>query len=344
MPSQKEGLVINSKGDFKSKEQIIYDNVEKIPPTYKENPFQEVSFDDMIEEMIRRRDARREIEEIPDEIEIEIPTTTPIILGIFGDQHLSGKEVDYEMLRRDTHFISENPKCYTILGGDVVDGAAFNPAQDDKIASFTEETSMAIKMFDMLGGKSILAALQGDHCMWSEQGGPTIYQTFKERYKTPLLRGSSTIILKVGDIEYILVCSHQLPGHSIYNDTHPANRESKFGKQSADVYIGFHTHKKAFSQQTVNIAGKGSKMQTYVAGGPYKLDDSFSAKKGFSKKEQGNEDTNGAIWLVLHPFKRVVEGFYSMDSAKERIEPYLTGKLKSKPAVDTNEIIKEISR
>ena len=235
-----EGLVINSKGDFKSKEQIIYDNVEKIPPTYKENPFQEVSFDDMIEEMIRRRDARREIEEIPDEIEIEIPTTTPIILGIFGDQHLSGKEVDYEMLRRDTHFISENPKCYTILGGDVVDGAAFNPAQDDKIASFTEETSMAIKMFDMLGGKSILAALSGDHDAWSEKGGPTMYQTFKERYKTPLLRGSSTVILKVGDIEYILVCAHQLPGHSIYNDTHPANRESKFGKQAADVYIGFH--------------------------------------------------------------------------------------------------------
>ena len=342
MPRQ-EGLIVNKDGDFKSREQIIYDNVEKIPPTYKEDPFKEVSFDEMIDEMIRRRDARREIEGIPDEIEIEIPTTTPIIIGLFGDQHLSGKEVDYEMIRRDAHFISENPKCYTILGGDVVDGAAFNPAQDDKIASFTEETSLAIKMFDMLKGQSILAALEGDHEMWSEKGGPTMYQSFKERYRTPLLRGSSTIIIKVGDITYKMVCSHQLPGNSMYNDTHPENRESKFGKQTADIYAGFHTHKKALSQQSIQIAGEGSKMQTFVAGGPYKLTDSFSSKKGWGKKQEGNEDVVGAVWLVLYPNRRAVDAFYSMESAKDKIEPYLTGRLKCKRDTKIDDILKEIA-
>lgn len=339
-----EGLIIDSKGTFKSVNEIVYEGIDKSEPIYKEDPYKEVTFDQMMDEMIRRREARREIEGIPDAAEIEIRTNTPIVIGLFGDQHMAGKEVDYEMLRRDVHFIAENPKCYTILGGDVVDGAAFNPAQDDKIASFGEETSMAIKMFDMLGGDSILAALQGDHDMWSEKGGATLYNSFRERYKTPLMRGSSVIVLKVGDIEYRIVCAHQLAGNSIYNDTHPENRESKFGRQGADIYAGFHNHKKALSQQAVSIAGSGSKMQTFVAGGPYKLTDSYSAKKGYAKKEQSNESTVGAVWLVLHPYRKEVEAFWSLDSARERIEPYLTGKLhESKPSKPID-IIKEIAK
>lgn len=344
MPKQEDGLIVSPNGEFKSREQIIYDNMEKESPEYKENPYTEVSFDQMMDEMIRRRDARREIEGIPDKVEIEIKSDTPIVLGLFGDQHMSGKEVDYEMLRRDVHFIASNPKCYTILGGDVVDGAAFNPAQDDKIASFTEETSMAIKMFDTLGKDSILAALAADHDMWSEKGGPTLYHSFRERYGTPLLRGSSVIVLRVGDIEYKIVCAHQLPGNSMYNKTHPENRESKFGRQGADIYAGFHNHEKALSQQTVVTVGESTRMQTFVAGGPYKLTDSYSAKKGYGKKEQGNEATVGAVWLVLHPYRREVEAFWSMESAKERIEPYLTGKLKSTKPADPIDIIKEIAK
>lgn len=660
---QEQGLIVNGKGDFKSVNEIIYEGMDKSEPLYKEDPYKEVSFDTMIDEMIRRREARREIEGIPDSIEIEIKSDTPIVIGLFGDQHLSGKEVDYEMLRRDVHFIAENPKCYTILGGDVVDGAAFNPAQDDKIASFTEETTMAIKMFDMLGKGSILAALQGDHCldveteactrngwkkydqlttddefltitpdgicewhkpdriiindfdgklnsiksthvdllvtdkhnlaikrrkingiftvrtdtflkensldnnqfvmaginnneeypledgwikliawimtdgwisdkhcgivqreekahlprevlnecgieysertrlrrrdnilgkvirstkpavyfyihakdrkkinelldngkyslpswvyklssrqfevffnslidgdgtrrkgitqafyqkrpllvgelqivcamngyrtsiyeylneqlrlnickrsfvravnaeigkvdykgkvwditvpnhiflvrrggkayftgncMWSEKSGPTLYQNFREKYHTPLMRGSSVIMLKVGDVVYRIVCAHQLPGNSIYNDSHPENRESKFGRQGADIYAGFHNHKKALSQQSVSIAGEGSKMQTFIAGGPYKLTDSYSAKKGFGKKEQSNESTVGAVWLVLHPYRKEVEAFWSLESAKERIEPYLTGKLRETKPEEPSQIIREIAK
>lgn len=341
---QEDGLVIDSKGTVKSREQIIYDNMEKAPLQYKENPYKEVSFDDMINEMIRRRDARREIEDIPDEIELSINTNTPIVLGLFGDQHISGKEVDYETLGRDVNFIASNPKCYTVLGGDIVDGAAFNPAQDDKIASFTEETAMAIKMFDRLGSESIVAAISGDHCRWSEKGGPTMYQNFVERYRTPLLRGSSLITLKVGDIVYTIVCAHQLQGNSMYNKTHPENRESKFSRQGADIYVGFHNHIKALSQQPMFVTGYGTIMQTFVAGGPYKLTDSYTQKKGFRKKTKGSDEEIGAVWLVLHPYRKEVEAFWSMESVRERIEPYLTGKLRETKPAEPIEIIKEIAK
>ncbi|RLF63664.1 MAG: hypothetical protein DRN30_06290, partial [Thermoplasmata archaeon] len=236
----KEGIYTDSKGTFRSKDQIIYDSFEKKPPKYSEKPYEDITFEEMVDEAIARRDSKLKFEGLPDSVEVEIESTTPIVLGCFGDQHGMAMYCDYELLREHTNAIASNPKFYSIIGGDLVDGAAFNPAQDSKIGSFAEESLFAKKMLDKIGGDSIIAMLEGDHDMWAERGGPTAYQDFKERYNTPILRGSSTITVKVGEISYVIVAAHKLPGSSIYNKTHPENRESKFGQQGADIYMGFH--------------------------------------------------------------------------------------------------------
>jgi len=336
----KEGIYTDSKGTFKSKDQIIYDLFEKNPPKYSEKPYEDVSFNEIIDEAIARRDSKMKFEGVPDSIEVEIKSTTPIVLGCFGDQHGMSLYCDYELLREHTDAIASNPKFYSIMGGDVVEGAAFNPAQDSKIGSFSEESLFAIKLFDKIGGESMIAALLGDHDdTWASKGGPTLYQTFRERYNTPLLRGSSTIKLKIGETYYLIVCAHRLPGSSIYNKTHPENRESKFGQQGADIYMGFHNHQKAISQQVARQANGKDLIQTYIASGPYQYSSKYAQKIGFG---QQREQSLGAVWLVLHPYRKEVEAFWSLKSAEERIKPYLTGKLKSLPPVATEDIIKEI--
>lgn len=336
-----EGIITDSKGTFKSKDQIVYDSFEKQPTRYAEAPYEDVSFDELVNEAISRRDSRLKFEGLPDSIEVEIPTETPIVVGLFGDQHSSALYCDYEMLREHTNAIANNPKFYSIIGGDIIDGAAFNPAQNDKIASFSEEGLFAQKMLDRIGGDSIIAMLSGDHDMWAERGGVTVYQNFKERYNTPILRGSSAIKLKVGDIEYLIVCAHRLPGHSMYNKTHPENREAKFGQQGADVYAGFHTHQKGIAQDIARQANGEDIVQTYVSAGPYKYSDSYSQKMGFG---QQREKSLGAVWLVLHPHRKEVEAYWSLKSAEERIRPYLTGELKSDKPIDTKDLIDEIAK
>jgi len=343
MPQDKqpEGIYTDSKGTFRSKDQIIYDSFEKKPVKYAEKPYEEVTFEEMIDTAISRRDSKLKFEGLPDSIEVEIDSTTPIVVGAFGDPHVMAMYCDYELLREHTNVIASNPKFYSIIGGDLVDGAAFNPAQDSKIGSFSEESLFARKMLDKIGGDSIIAMLEGDHDMWAERGGPTAYQDFKERYNTPILRGSSTITLKVGEVSYIIVASHKLPGSSIYNKTHPENRESKFGQQGADIYMGWHTHQKAIAQQVARQANGEDLIQTYISAGPYKYSSKYAQKQGFG---QQREKSLGAVWLVLHPYRKEVEAFWSLKSAEERIKPYLTGRLKSLPPVATEDIIKEIGK
>jgi len=340
MPNQQDGLIINPSGEYKSREQIIYDNTEKTPPQFEGKVYEEISFDEILDEAIHRRDSKMKVEGVPDSVNVEIPSTTPIVIGLFGDPHLDGMYVDYELIREHTREISRNPKFYSIIGGDLVEGAAFNPAQDNKIGSFEEETLFAIKMLDSMRG-SMIALNMSDHDCWSEKTGPTIYQTIRERYGVPVLRGSSTIHLKVGDVTYIIVGAHRLPGHSMYNKTHPENRESKFGQQGADVYVGWHTHQKGIAQQVARQANGDDLLQVFVSSGPYQYSSKYAQKLGFG---QQREKELGAVWLVLHPYRKEVEAFWSMESAKERIEPYLTGKLKESKPADPVDIIKEIAK
>lgn len=339
MPKE-EGLVTDAKGTFKSREQIIYDNMEKVPPQFEGKRTAEITFDSMIDEAIRRRDARLEIEDVQDVVEIKIETTTPVVIPLFGDPHLEGMFVDYELIRSHIKEIKRNPKMYPIFGGDLIEGAAFNPAQDNKLGSFDEESLFAIKLLDELE-HSTIAYWMGDHDKWAESSGPTIYSAMRERYNAPVLRGSSTLKLKVGKTEYTIVGAHRLPGNSMYNNTHPENRESKFGQQGADVYVGWHTHRKGISQQAIKQADGSNLLQTFVSSGPYQYSSKYAQKLGFGKQR---DKELGAVWLVLHPYRKEVEAFWSMESAKERIEPYLTGKLREIKPEEPFKIINEIAK
>ena len=330
-----------SEDNFKSETDILYEGIDKQEPIVLSGKNEsDMTFNDWMGELAHRRDVRMDVEGIPSEGEIEIKSNTPIVVALMGDQHISGFYGDYELLRDHANFIRSCPKAYVVVGGDVIDGAAFNPAQDDKIASFNEETAVARKMLDWLS-ESMLCACAGDHDMWAGRGGITMYHDFKDRYKRPLFRGSSTLKLKVGETDYKIVMAHRLPGHSMYNKVHGQNRESKFGQQGADVYVGWHNHQKGIAQQVAKQAGDEDLMQTFVSPGAYKYSDGYAQKLGFA---QQSRKELGAVWLVLHPDRKEVEAYWNMESAKERIEPYLKGSRNNPVKVTADEIIKEITK
>jgi hypothetical protein len=99
----------------------------------------------------------------------------------------------------------------------------------------------------------------------------------------------------------------------MYNETHPENRESKFGTQGADIYIGWHTHKKGVSKQAVETFD-GCIEQLYISNGPYKYSDAYSKKSGWSK--QGDKK-RGAVFLVLYPFEKQMNGYYSINEVQK---------------------------
>jgi len=79
--------------------------------------------------------------------------------------------------------------------------------------------------------------------------------------------------------------AHQLPGHSIYNTTHPQMRAARFGSMhGADVIFSGHNHKKGIATSYTHELGKPKEVQ-YIALGPYKETDEWLSKKGFPRQK-----------------------------------------------------------
>ena len=296
-------------GTFKSSKQIRYENLDDPVLLREQAGNRQPTFYEWVDEFARRRDLKDDVEGIPEEIDIRIDTNEPIIIGLIGDPHLGAYEADYELLAHDISFIAKQKNAFVIFGGDVIDGFFFNPAQDEMIASFNQQRQFNNSMIKEVGIDKILYMEMGDHDMWSGKTGVNIFDELRDELRIPIVRGSTKVNLDVSDVRYRIVSAHQLPGHSMYNLTHPENRESKFGTQGGDIYIGWHTHQKAISRQVVNTF-EGDLEQVYVSNGAYKYSDSYSKKKGWSKQ---GEKKRGAVFLRLYPFEKQIDAFYTAE-------------------------------
>ncbi|HCC68108.1 TPA: hypothetical protein DEP90_02805 [Patescibacteria group bacterium] len=313
MPEKGKGLYTSpDESSFKSDKQIKYENLDSPILIREKTKGRKPTFYEWIDEFTRRRDLKTEVEGVSDEIEITFETNEPVIWGLVGDIHGGGYEVDYELLAHDIAFIASRKNAYLLGGGDWTDSFFFNPAQNEMIASYNQQRKFVMSMVKELGEGKILALLKGDHDNWASKMGTTIYDEFRDRTNIPIIHGTTKIRANFPDIQYKIVGGHQLPGSSMYNDSHPENRESKFGIQQGDIYMGWHNHKKAIAEQVAD-GFDGDIRQLYIASGAYKYSDEYSKKKGWSK--QGSKK-HGAVWLVLTPFNKNAQAFYTAEEAE----------------------------
>lgn len=313
----KDGIYMPD-GSFRSREQIISDAYISGEVVQKTPLNEAFNFERWQQIAQRRRDERLEFEGYPSEVEIEIPTQTPICIAFMGDNHIGGLYHDYEMMGLHTNLVAEHPLMYAALQGDLIDGFFFNPAQDGQVESFKEQEAHAIAMLERMNG-SLLYATVGDHDAWAERVGAGFYSSFVRKYGIHLLRGSSIVRLKIGEVDYTIVTAHQLPGHSMYTNTHPEKREARFGMQGADLYVAGHTHRKGVDthhQKDID----GGRRQLFVSVGPYKYADDYAMKKGYS---QQNEHERGAVWVEFNPYRREMTPYWSSQEAVDHMGKYL---------------------
>jgi len=311
--NNEQGLYTSPNEDsFKTDKQIRYEHMNDPVLIREKTRGRQPSFYEWIDEFVRRRELKDDVEGFPEEVDITIETNEPIIIALFGDQHTGGHEVDYELLAHDVGFIASHPNTYAIGGGDFLDGFFFNPAQDTQISTYNQQRMFVRSMVDEIGHKKFLFLECGDHDMWAARNGSTIYDEFRDETNIPIVRGSTRTRIHLPEVEYKIVSAHQLPGHSMYNKSHPENRESKFGTQAADIYIGWHTHEKALAEQVTDTFEEELR-QLYISGGPYKYSDEYAKKKGWSKQRPKRR---GAAWLVLTPFTKNAQAFYTAEEAE----------------------------
>ena len=266
----------------------------------------------------RQQSERKELLGIPESVEIEIQTSEPILVGLFGDVHSGGGDVDYDRFARDVDLIKE-AKGYSITLGDLTDSFFFMPEVGEQIVSGDEQVLYMQSALDELAKDDrLLAAWSGDHDMWSrdKSGAHTLYQRFGERYNAHYLEGVSYVTLKLNDggeaVKYGFVGSHRHKGFSVYNDAHASLRQWRDEGMGSVISLTAHNHVKALLTQ-VHKLHKGEEFLFHsLAMGTYKKSDRYSRKMGWPRK---GEHSAGAFGIVLHPGKQKTELFWTLDEA-----------------------------
>jgi hypothetical protein len=286
-------------GSSESSFQSTDDIRAKYSPIRKEweNPFEQVSFNDQIEEVIRRQEWREKIDYLPEDAEVTIKSTIPIGICNLADTHLGAYKTDYGYLRFLVDTIKYNDNAFAFLGGDLCETISWNPGQNDSIMRFEEQNEMLYSMLAELKGK-IIGGVIGNH-NWEERTWVSKYQNFLRDADAPLFHNIGWLTLNIdnGDdvVPYYAVLGHQLKGYSYHNANHPQGRFNK-EVEGCDIIISNHTD--GVQSVSKGMFGGNHKAMTFVNGFSLKRNDRFL-------KGKGNPNSNtGANWLYLSPYEK----------------------------------------
>jgi hypothetical protein len=263
--------------------------------------------------MVERQKVYQEVTERLDKCTINFDDD--VVINLMSDLHVGAIETDYQRIQDEITAIVDNPRGYLMLMGDAVDGFFFNPAQFEQIEQAPEQFAYLKSMMTFLGEKGkLLVGWGGDHDGWIKKMGIDPYVLFSRTCGAYYMQGVGYVTINVGEQEYKIVGAHRIPGHSMYNNSHPEMRLAR-EVQGGDIYVAGHTHKKGHSEQAVaNFDNSDSKNVHYISLGPYKASDEYAKKKGFPK--QGKAEMFGCAIELKKDSKQVIYHSSILDANK----------------------------
>lgn len=278
-------------------------------------------FGEWVEVARRQQQDRRELLGIPEHVEVEIETSRPIFIGLIGDVHTGGTDVDYDRFGRDIELIKEYGG-YAITVGDLTDSFFFMPEVGEQLFSGDEQVLfMESALSELSDGDHLLASWAGDHDMWSKDksGAHTLYHKFRQQYNAHYLEGLSYLTVGLNDgatvVPYRFVGSHRHKGYSWFHSSHSGIRQEMEGR-GADVSFTAHMHEKSHLRKLVKDFGGEEHTIDCVALGTYKESDRYSRKFGWSRKDPKEM---GAFGIVITPGEKNVEVYWTLEEAIDHL-------------------------
>ena len=258
--------------ELKLGEDIGKVEVEETPPAiarFMDSPeFDAEAFFDVIEELqglVNRADPITVYEPI------EIETELPIAVMFTSCWHLGGRYVFYRKFRDLLRMTLEIPRVYWGVHGDL--GDFFLPSFRNAEPVLTQlihpqfQRKLAAHVLGQLAEEGrLLYGCAGNHEDFLTRviGEDLMKPEFQSRH-IPYFVGKGVVRLTVGEENYILGVSHQWPGHSYFNPTHPEIRALMVDLPGADIIAGGHLH--GFAHQEIaqgSLAHEAGVLQNQV--------------------------------------------------------------------------------
>jgi hypothetical protein len=213
----------------------------------------------------------------------------PPVINLMSDLHVGHATTNYKRIEDEVNAIVSKENSYVILAGDLIDNLWWNPGQMQEMAQTPDQVAYLRSLITCLTEEGkLLHSIQGDHDGWLARAGVTLNDDLI-RQGVSVSSGPTYFNMEVqnsnGNQEYNMAGAHQLPGHSIYNTTHPEMRAVRFGSMhGAEVVFAGHNHKKGEATSYQHEMGRPEETH-YIALGPYKATDEYLQKKGFPPQE-----------------------------------------------------------
>lgn len=230
----------------------------------------------------------------------------PAIINLMSDLHVGNPTTDYGRIEAEADAIVKTANSFVILVGDEIDDMFWNPGQMEAMEQTPEQIGYFRSLLQYFAENGrLLHRIQGDHDGWLTRAGYNIQDDVVNYYKASVSNGPTYFEMQTGRTKYKFHGAHQLPGHSMYNKTHPQMRSERFaGGRGADVIFSGHNHQKGHAEDYSREWPGKPHLIHYVALGPYKRGDEWLSKKGFPTQE--TKEMFGAAVKIKPGEKHVV--------------------------------------
>jgi len=306
-----EGIYTSGSEDsFESLRDIRMKSLEKgnVSINYPDRYINELSFEELNDEMIRRSQLRQKVENKEYNTSIEIQTDKPIGLVWWADQHVGGQFVDYERLKWEADEIKANPYLRIALGGDFSDSFVWLPAAFEDVANLNEQNLYLYRLMEYVGWDKILFCVIGNHPKWSRRSGLDGYDEMRRR--VPVFDGIGTVYLKINGIKYVGGIIHKPKGTS-YLDPNFGGKRFVRENDGYDFVMTAHNHEGG--TQTINRKeNSGEREVVLVAGKTFKETDDFHDTEGYKKKSGVGIGSNAIIFDHKKKSMLAISSFYKL--------------------------------
>ena len=302
-----------SESSFRTDEQIVREaNIRNTTPTFLDYNPELPDWHYWNQRFSRRAAEHRETEEhLQNSVEIQLPDR-PAILNLISDIHVGGPHTDYQRIEDEINAIVSRSDSYVMLLGDEADAYFWaETAINDTVEQIPEQYFWYRELIRYLSDNNRLLALwEGNHTAWTRRVGRSFQAMISEVTPAPAFSGVAYVKLNVGNTQYKIAGSHQFPGGSQFNNTHPEERFMRFGAGAgADIICGGHTHKKQIAQKPFHMYEDETIVVTQVSTGAYKSHDSYGNVRGFNRH---TPNSMFGVSLVLNNEQKQVLPYYDI--------------------------------
>jgi len=245
-------------------------------------------------------------QERPTEISLVIPTTLPVAVTFFADEHIGAFGVDLPALKRDWSIVKEEPGLYSFQGGD----GYHNIIQASKVGSSHNQAPISVQKavyVNMLrdNKEKILCMGVGQHNYWTALlEGEDWDAELAQRLKIVYTKHGARINLKVGNVVYPILRLHKTQFNSAFNLTHTCKQYQRLHFPEARIIVAEDRHVADIEQYRYN-----EEECVAIRTGTYAVYDDWAQQGGY----YGAHVCNPTV--VLFPREDKLVGFKDMDDA-----------------------------